>query len=92
MPGMLTFLRWRVESEVGETMQNGATAGICENYKIISHLLFITFFFTISPISRAIRDIPYPATELFLSNSRGAKYDMPLLFWKNTYVPIHLYF
>jgi hypothetical protein len=33
MPGMLTFLRLRVESEVGETMQNGATAGICEIYK-----------------------------------------------------------
>jgi hypothetical protein len=31
MLGTLTFLRWQVESEVGETMQNGATAGICEN-------------------------------------------------------------
>lgn len=32
MPGMLTFLRLRVEGEMGKTMQNGATAGICENY------------------------------------------------------------
>jgi hypothetical protein len=38
MLGMLTFLRLRVESEMGKTMQNGATAGICENYQNIQFM------------------------------------------------------
>ena len=32
MSGMLTFLRWQVVSEAEKTMQNGATAAICEDY------------------------------------------------------------